>query len=141
MKALTLYVLLGGTALMRLFSASGISLCLCECLSFYFTLFTPLYFQLSLSAQGAAATPAERGLRFLRARFTRVIFRRFFLACYLEEKSFLSVKVFLVKIPIFLTSISHFTFFFLLVSPTLRHRCGLYEEIPEQYSRVWVGAS
>lgn len=42
MKALTLYVVLGGTELMRLFSASGALLCLCVFLSFYFTLFTPL---------------------------------------------------------------------------------------------------
>lgn len=42
MKALTLYVVLGETELMRLFSASGALLCLCVFLCFYYTLFTPL---------------------------------------------------------------------------------------------------
>lgn len=42
MKALTLYAGLTGTGLWRLFSALGTLLCLCEFLSFYFTLFTPL---------------------------------------------------------------------------------------------------
>lgn len=54
MKALTLYMVLGGTELMRLFSASGALLCLYVFLSFW-----SLHIYLSLSTQGTAATPSK----------------------------------------------------------------------------------
>lgn len=112
MKALTLCVLLGGTQLMRLFSASGVSLC------FYFTLFTRLLMSLLLRLSGC--TGRRRHARKRRpvawsssglvpqGLFHSCDHYTFFSMLSWGNESFLSVKVFLVKILHFLTSISPF---------------------------------
>lgn len=86
MKALTLYVVLGETELMRLFSASGALLCLCVFLCFYYTLFTPLLISphptlclhkappLRPMKSSPWLDPILDYIRFLGARFSRVIF-------------------------------------------------------------------
>ena len=92
MKALTLYVILGGTELMRLFSAPGVPLCLCiSQLLFYFIYSScDLHTSTSLSLHGAPlhrpvnSKPAAWSSSVWRvcssgARFTHLIFIVFFL--------------------------------------------------------------
>lgn len=149
MKALTLCVLLGGTQLMRLFSASGVSLCLCEFLSFYFTLFTRLLMSLLLRLSGCTGRRRHaRKQRPVAWSSSGLVPQGLFHSC--DHYTFFSMlswgnefsfcQGILGKDTSFLDvyfTVLHRSFRF----PTQRHWCAIYEEIPEQYSPVWGGAS